>query len=290
MTGGPIGVVTVVQGRHRHLRGQLRSLRAQRAAGPWVHIVVAMGDPLIDDVVREHGTADTVVVHLEVPPDGELPLARARNAGAAAALESAATLLVFLDVDCLATPTLLADYRAATSDSPAAATPVLWCGEVAYLPPLPEGYEEYPLSELDDWATPHVARPSVPAGAVQHSPDLNLFWSLNFAVTAEDWARIGGFHPGYRGYGGEDTDLAAVVGSLGGSIGWIGGARSHHQHHPTSSPPWQHLSAIVRNAELFRSRWGRFPMEGWLTAFAEAGAVDYDPEAGVLRLTGRTPS
>lgn len=279
-----LGVVTIVGGRHRHLRGQLRSLLQQHNCGPIVHVVVAMGDAEIAPLVRVEGAPGTIVLELEILPDGELPLAAARNAGAAAALAAGAVALVFLDVDCLAHPTLLADYRKAMETHDPAAGPVLWCGEVAYLPPLPDGMDDYPLDDLDEWATPHTARPVVPAGQVAHSTDLKLFWSLNFAVTAADWSRIGGFHPGYQGYGGEDTDLAMTVGTQGGTIGWIGGARSHHQYHSTSSPPWQHLSAIVRNAHVFRARWGWFPMEGWLAAFAEAGAVDYQPASGRLRL------
>ena len=42
------------------------------------------------------------------------------------------------------------------------------------------------------------------------------------------------------------------------------GARAYHQHHPSSSPPVQHLADILRNGALFRRRWGRWPMEGWL--------------------------
>lgn len=289
-----VAVVTIAAGRHDHLRGQLRSLRRQHFSSPFRHIVVSMGDPQVKAVVAEEtdrgrsadrrtGAQEVEVLEIAVGADGELPLAAARNIGAAAALDGGADLLVFLDVDCLAGPGLLEDYRRAVADDTSTG-PVLWCGEVAYLPPLPDHLTAYPLDELDALAAPHPARPTVSAGDVVHSDDLRLFWSLNFAVTADDWRRLGGFHLGYHGYGGEDTDFAATADSLGGTIGWIGGARCHHQYHPTSSPPWQHLSAIVRNATLFHHRWGRFPMEGWLTAFAAAGAVDYRPDDGVLQL------
>lgn len=287
MIVGSVAVITIVAGRHRHLTRQLRSLRGQRPSDAFRHVVVSMGDPMIEAVVRRDGGPDTIVLMVDRGPDGELPLAAARNAGAATALATGADLLVFLDVDCLAHPALVADYRDAVEKAARTTGPVLWCGEVAYLPPLPDGIDDYPLDDLDDWAAPHAARPVVSPRSVRFSTDLKMFWSLNFAVTADDWSRIGGFHHGYQGYGGEDTDLAMTVGAQGGSIGWVGGARSHHQYHPTTSPPRQHLTAIVRNAHVFRSRWGWFPMQGWLTAFAEDGAVEYRPDEGVLRLTER---
>lgn len=39
----------------------------------------------------------------------------------------------------------------------------------------------------------------------------------------------------------------------------------------------QHLEAIVRNANVFRDRWGWFPMEGWLERFAELGLAELEP-------------
>ena len=81
----------------------------------------------------------------------------------------------------------------------------------------------------------------------------------------------GGFCEEYRGYGGEDTDVAATVRDLGGALFWVGGAPAHHQHHPTQDPPVQHLAAIVRNAAVFHRRWGWWPMTGWLERFRAAG-------------------
>lgn len=297
-TTGTVGIVTVVHGRHRHLRRQLASSARLRRTTALHHVVVAMGDEAISALVAGNDAWDagrrTEVVDVDVPDDGELPLAASRNAGAAAALAAGADLLVFLDVDCLAGPDLVADYLAAMAKNAAAQQdrptgPLLWCGQVGYLPALPADVTDYPLDALDEWASPHPARPVPPPGTTQFSRDVRLFWSLNFAVTADDWSRIGGFHTGYRGYGGEDTDLAVGVAALDGGLGWVGGAQAFHQHHPTSSPPWQHLHAVVRNATLFHQRWGWYPMQGWLAAFADAGVIDFRAEQGVLRVTGRPP-
>lgn len=290
-----IGIVTIVHGRHRHLRRQLASLDRLPGTSLVHQVVVAIDDHDVAGVVCEQRAASDVtrtvlVVELAGGRNAGLPLAEARNVGAAAAVDLGAEVLLFLDVDCLADPSLVEDYRAAIASPPPGRSgmpggPLLWCGQVAYLPALPLGVTDYPLDDLDDWASPHPARPLLAAGAVQFSQDVRLFWSLNFAITADDWHWSGGFHAGYRGYGGEDTDFAVGIAALDGGLAWVGGARVFHQHHPTSSPPWQHLDAIIRNATVFRERWGRYPMEGWLSAFAEAGAIDYQPQLGILRAT-----
>ena len=43
-----------------------------------------------------------------------------------------------------------------------------------------------------------------------------------------------------------------------------------------SRPPVEHVDDIVRNAEIFRRRWGATPMLGWLEAFEERGLVERD--------------
>lgn len=106
----------------------------------------------------------------------------------------------------------------------------------------------------------------------------DLFWSLSFAVRAETWQgiaeRFGGFDPGFSGYGGEDTDFARNLAAHGIELYWVGGAHAFHQHHPVSSPPWEHLDDILANTAYFRSKWGEDAMVGWLEQFAAAGAIE----------------
>lgn len=297
--GGTVAVLTIVSGRHDHLRGQLLGLAAQTEPPAW-HVVASMGDPgvraVLDDVPVAPGTR-RVVVDVPLPTDGELPLARARNAAAAAATERGAEVLVLLDVDCVPSPGLVATYVAAASsdvvrDVPG---PSLLCGPVAYLPPEVRVTSADDLAALPGAAEPHRARPAPPSGEVVLAGEDQwwLFWSLSFAATARDWQRAGGFCEDYRGYGGEDTDVAATVRSLGGSLFWVGGADAHHQHHPVESPPVRHLAAIVRNAGVFHGRWGWWPMTGWLERFGEAGLVTYDATTDTWSLaepTSPTPT
>jgi GT2 family glycosyltransferase len=213
---------------------------------------------------------------VELPlSDGKLPLASARNAGAVAALGVGAELLVFLDVDCVPSETLLARYHFA-AHLPLCSSGVL-SGPVAYLPESAKGMDPGTWPAL---ATPHRARPVPRDGDVVLGDDPNLFWSLSFAVTARTWRRIGGFCEDYRGYGGEDTDYSRLAAKVGAALWWVGGATAFHQHHFTQRPPVDHLDDILRNGELFHRRWGVWPMLGWLEEFRELGLVDVDPTSG----------
>ncbi len=287
--GLPVAVLTLAHGRHDHLRGQIAGLAAGDRR-PDLHVVVAMDDPRVRMVAQEAWAAaptvagpatEVVVVDLPADPRG-LPLARARNAAADAARERGAHHLVLLDVDCIPGAGTVATYarELASRHTREAAHPAVLCGDVAYLPPLPEGQQGWAapadLARLREVARHRPDRVLLPAGRRLPEPDLRQFWSLSFALTAEDFAATGGFCEDYVGYGGEDTDFAQVVGARGGSLTWVGGATAYHQHHASRTPPVEHLEAIVRNAGVFADRWGWWPMEGWLAAFRERGLAAPD--------------
>lgn len=279
-TGGRVALVTIARGRHAHLTAQVAHL-GRGARRPDRHIVVSMGDdeiaPLLSDV------PDTDVLRIDADPT-RLPLAAARNAGAAAALADGADSLVFLDVDCLPGRRLIERYARVTSatddcDGPGEAMPVIWSGPVHYLPPLEQGRTSYTDTDLA-MSRPHAARPVPEDDRLLDEPRLELFWSLSFALTATTWHRLGGFCEDYVGYGAEDTDLARVLRREGGRLTWVGGATAYHQHHPTTVPPIQHVAPIVRNANVFHRRWGDYPMLGWLREFEASGLVTHDEVSG----------
>lgn len=278
-------VVTIVHGRHDHLREQIWVLRTVAPATR--HVVVAMDDPAIDEVVgHEPGTT---VLHVEGDPLG-LPLARARNIGSEAAIAGGAELVILLDVDCVPGPQLVTAYERAASWAPGS----LLSGPVTY---LDEGVGvPLDVSQFDRLTAPHPARPAPPAGELERGGDHNLFWSLSCAMTATTWRAVGGFHEGYVGYGAEDTDFGRSARARGIDLVWVGGAHAYHQFHPVSRPPVEHLTDIVRNANTFRRRWDEWPMQGWLDEFARRDLVTFDGDALALtgsrcvRATGRRPS
>ena len=271
-------LITIAQGRHDHLRRQQRMIgRSERPIDD--RVVVAIEDPALGAVVAHHPVdgVDSAVVELAGDTTG-LPLAAARNAGAAAALQRGAELLIFLDVDCLPDPALVGSYTQAARQTEIADT--LLCGPVAYLPPPPpSGYD---VRRLRDHP-PHRARPAPDAGRWQIGGDPRLFWSLSFAVTARTWEQIGGFDEDYLGYGAEDTDFAFTARKTGVGLTWVGGALAFHQWHPTTTPPTHHLDDILRNGSLFARRWGRWPMEGWLSDFAAQGLIEWDETTQLWR-------
>ncbi|MBA3783353.1 MAG: glycosyltransferase family 2 protein [Nocardioides sp.] len=252
-----VSVVTIAHGRHAHLRAQRASL-ALSVRPPDEHVVVAIADPVLE---REGSDAS-------LPSDKRgLPLAAARNLGARVALDRGTDVLVFLDVDCLAGRSLIDSYIDAVCHHPG----TVWSGPVTYLdPPAHSGYD---LDRLDELDAPHPARPAPQPGELQHGHDPDLFWSLSFACSADSWQRSGGFCERYVGYGGEDTDFGHSAVRSGLALGWVGAARAYHQWHPVSRPPVEHVKDIVRNAAIFRERWGRTPMLGWLEAFERDGLV-----------------
>jgi len=255
-----------------HLRHQLAALAGHRDVR---RIVVWVGDDAPPELDAE------MVVGVPPGADG-LRLGAARNAGASAAVDAGAQLLIFLDADCVPGPDLVARYRAASESHPDA----VLCGPVTYLAPGVDVDDPHALAVA---TAPHASRPNPGDRHVQRATaaEYALFWSLSFAVTAATWSRTARFDEGYEGYGGEDTDFAYSLRLRGIPIAWVGGAHAYHQHHPTSSPPWQHLDDILRNGSRFAARWGEWPMTGWLEAFAEAGAVSWDGSTWRRDGTGR---
>ncbi len=269
-------VITVAHGRHDHLRRQHEMLwRSSVRADDY--FLVAIDDPAL---ARWHPCPPVVTVIPFVGGSVELPVAGARNAGAVEALRRGADLLVFLDVDCLPSPDMIASYVKAAEHREHGSS--LLCGAVAYLPPPPPG--GYDLDRLDGHP-PHRSRPTPAPGELQPTGEHRLFWSLSFAVTREVWERVGGFCEEYRGYGAEDTDFAQLAKSVGVDLTWVGGATAYHQWHATSSPPVQHVDDILRNGAIFARRWGWWPMEGWLAQFVELGLIRWDDAAQGYRRT-----
>ena len=265
-------VVTVVHGRHDHLREQVRVLR--RVAPAVHHVVVAIDDREVPVILEQVGR--TTVLEVASDPLG-LPLAAARNAGVEQALSDGAARVVLLDVDCVPGPRLVARYAEAflRAGDALLCGPVTYLGEDQRVPADPE--------DLTRMRSPHPARPDPADGELLRHGDTNLFWSLSCALSEPTWRRIGGFDEGYVGYGAEDTDFGRLARSRGVDLVWVGGADAFHQFHPVSTPPVEHVADIVRNATLFHRRWGEWPMQGWLEELARMGLVTWEPDRLLLR-------
>ena len=217
-----ICVLTILRGREAHLANLLRGL-ARQTRPPDEMVIGVMGERPVAIGVETPFPVRQVLV-----PGDPLPLARARNAAARAARGST---LVFLDVDCIPAPGLVADYARALRDWPG-----LLMGEVLY---LPSGATD------GDWTTEgfaavaerHSDRQGPPPAGVRLCNDYRCFWSLNFALSAERFAASGGFDEAYAGYGGEDTDFGRTLDAHRIPIGWMKGGSPIASTTPTSTTP-----------------------------------------------------
>ena len=270
MTG--LSVLTLVKNRARHLDRLIEGLD-RSACRPLELIIVDMSDEPVDPGPR--GGFPTMIVPLAT--EG-LPLAAARNL---AAERAQGDRLLFLDVDCIPTTGLAGRMDEALRDEDA-----LVCAEVRYLA-ADAVRDDWTETGLAEGARPHPVR-NFPTSGRRYEENAGLFWSLTFGIRRDTFARVGGFDEGFEGYGAEDTDFGFRCREAGLPLVFIGGPGSLHQHHGVYDPPLQHFEPILENARRFRQRWGFWPMEGWLKAFAERGLVGLDG-ATLERLRDPTP-
>ncbi|MCK5930936.1 MAG: glycosyltransferase [Fulvimarina manganoxydans] len=242
----------------------MRSLAAQ----------TRLPDELVIAFMQEGAEPDLPEIGLPVRaltvPGEALPLAKARNAAAAAAKGDT---LVFLDVDCIASPMLVESFERAVASERG-----LFLGEVLY---LPEGAVRAPLdfAALDAAGIVHPSKPAMPQTGWRREPNAGEFWGLSFALRKALWTDLGGMDERFTGYGGEETDLAARLDKAGVPVWWTANARAYHQHHPVHIPPLNHFGSIVENARRFYDTHRRWCMTYWLGQFAETGLIEWT-EAG----------
>ena len=269
----PVSVCTLVRNRRSNLENLLLGLR--QSAHPVAELVVVhmneapyAGLPAAPFPVRQ--------VRLDNAANN-LPLAQARNR---AVREARQELLILLDVDCIPHPEMVGRLVRDVQK-----TGGLVMGTIRYL--QPEGNAPgWNFEQLEARSVPHERRPVVPAGEVLAEPNYALFWSLCFACTRATWAQIGGFDESFPGYGGEDTDFAFTAEKLGVPF-HLSEATCYHQYHAICRPPLSNFDNIVRNSQVFRRKWDRWCMEGWLAAFAARDLIDWTESGKGVRVLRR---
>ncbi len=260
-----ISVLTLTRNRTHHLRNLLKGL-ARSSQVPDECIVVHMNEaaePLSDLTERLPFPCYHHSYHSEV---SDLPLAQARNF---AAQQATGDALLFLDVDCVPCEVMVEAYDWAILEAPEAIT----MGSVRYLQQqLGDRWTEpFLLSQ----SKPHPKRDISRVSPLIIEPDYGLFWSLSFCLRRTIFEQLGKFSECYPSYGAEDTDFAWKARSQGVPLLWVPDALSFHQYHHSETPPWNNFHSIIHNAKIFRRRWGHWPMESWLSVFAEEGYLDW---------------
>ncbi len=264
-----VSVITLVHGRKSHLENLVIGLN-QSTTPPQELVIVHMNERSEYSLPSTSFPQHRYQVNSS---DTKIPLAKARNEGVRQAKYD---FFVFLDVDCIPSPTLVADYLRATQQFNG-----LIMGEIRYLPKhtLPTSWQ---TSELEQWGVPHPSRPVVNK-LVEPTNQYELFWSLNFAITRKNFEAIGGFDTQYQGYGAEDTDLAFTARHKNISFA-LCSATCYHQHHAVYRPPLQHFRDIVANALRFYEKWQTWPMEGWLQEFVNRGLIQWSEEEATIKI------
>lgn len=254
-----VTALTIASGRAAHLRNVIAGFQAQDHK-PCEMIIGVMQAEDYTDLPR----TDFPIRQIRVTAP-ELPLAAARNAVADAATGDA---LMFVDVDCVPAPDFVAGYLRRMEGQTG-----LFMGEVLYLPDgaMAQGLD---FAKFAETAVRHSDRQGPPAKGIAPCADYRCFWSLNFAMWARDWKAGPRFDEAFTGYGGEDTDFGRAWSEQGLPIWWIAGGRVYHQYHPHCMPPVHHLHSVLRNAEVFASKWGHRTMEHWLHAFRLMGLIE----------------
>ena len=253
-----VSVCTLAFGRGNHLTNLVRGLLEQDCAPD--ELVIAVMQQTAYELPETPFPVRQVLLE-----DHGIPLAAARNR---AATEARGELLVFLDVDCIPAPGLIADYLrvAETHDG-------VFMGEVAYLPKdaTEQGID---FALFDRLGVKHSERAGAPEAEIMACRDYRCFWSLNFAMSAQSFERVGGFDEQYCGYGGEDTDFGRMVVTSDLPLWWVRGAKAYHQYHPHHMPPVHHLDSVLANAHRFLDKWGEPTMQHWLRAFVLMGLIE----------------
>ena len=223
-------IVTIVKGRRKQLANLLDSIKRSTIL-PYDIQVVCMDD--LDGIETIDGL--NVSIHLMNDPH-TLPLAAARNMGITA---TKTDNVIFIDVDCLVSPTLFASLlMALQADNIIAAYPL-------YLSMVPDTGN---YSALKPQAVPHPSREQIPFGQpVEHL----LFWSLIFAIQKQTFEKVGGFDESFIGYGAEDTDFAMMFHKAGVKQIFV---RDYvlHQYHDKYDPPLNYFDSIIENATRYK--------------------------------------
>lgn len=247
-------IVTIVKGRRKQLANLLDAVKASTIL-PYDIQVVCMDN--LEGIVTPDGL--NVNIHL-IEETHELPLAAARNLGITA---TKTDNVIFIDVDCIVSPTLFANLlMVLEAETIISAYPL-------YLPVVPDTGN---YGNLKHKAVTHPARERIPVG---QPVDPLQFWSLIFAIRKQTFERINGFDESFVGYGAEDTDFAMMFHKADVKLIFI---RDYvlHQYHDKHDPPVNHFDSIIENATRYWQKWDVMPMQRWLKAFEDMGLIKID--------------
>ena len=281
-------IIIIVSGRRTHLKNVLDGI-SNNTIIPTEVIIVFMNEKGSQNLKLETQKNaqnpfpfDLQLIDL-ILPSHRLPLAEARNTGARSAKTE---MLLFLDVDCIPSPTYFDKMATCLSkfiDNDFMKTGLVM-GTPRYLGYLSEEQKEIAkdIDFLMENSQFHPHRPTFESfenkESCQRMEHYELFWSLCFGISKTNFEKIGGFDTNFVGYGGEDTDFAFLAREKNIPF-YLSDAIVFHQQHAVSSPPLGHFEDIVTNANAFQKKWKRWAMESWLTEFKKLGLIEWNEKS-----------
>lgn len=256
--GPRVAVITAGHDQHDAHMDQVAAMD-RAVVGPDLHVVISMGDR---DLTRgrvplHHDRWSTIVKAMPPGPRRSREML-ARDAGARAALEDGAQLLIFLDPDALPSLHLVERYADALAE-PSGEGPRVLCGGLVDPGPRPEtGYDWPHLDKLvtEDLASGHHAG-RLGAGGVTVEAHAELFRSASFGISADDLESVGGIVDPDLDGDDHDLDFASRLLGAGGSLAWLGGVAALRRPRSLDQVTAADLDALARAANRFEERNGR---------------------------------
>ena len=198
-----------------------------------------------------------VIEHVVDNKEGKMLYAGPRNKGFEL---SSSDRVIFLDADCICSPTLFDSLLLDVNDS------TIISGKPRFLTMVPT-HANY--GQLTSQAVKHPKRELVPVDTnVSH----NYFWSMVFAITRNAFNGIGRFDEDFKGYGGEDSDFAERFSKKNYNLKFVDDFVLH-QYHDKFDPPLHQIESICLNANLFYKKHGEHTMLKWISVFEDMGYV-----------------
>ena len=278
-----VSVITTCYGRNDHLYNLLSSLEHGSVKPAEIIIVNDDADP---ERLAEYNlnllqipTTAALISTSGIVNTKKFDIGHNRNLGAKHASHEA---LIFLDVDCLVNSTFIEQMVLKLTKY----LDGLLMGQPKYLTrPLTE--DESVDLKNGNLESPYLNQLSIynpyrhnfdsdqsyeSSTTIIETDDYGAFWSLCFAITRQQFLKIGGFDLEYVGYGAEDTDFGFTARELGIKL-YLTADVVYHQQHSVYRPPLNHLDSIVVNANRFFDKWQHWPMQGWLQEFVTMGLI-----------------
>ena len=252
-----ISICTIYAKRELHLKNLILGLTH---TSPFKELVIVTMNDELPVLTQVDFPIKTAAINSD---RHSLPLAAARNKCAEIATGEK---IIFLDVDCIVHPNLIEvfNYHLQQEDA-------IYQGSIRYLDSSWQ-QDNWTYNSLQIQSSFHPLQGNKVIDRQKIFHPYELFWSLCFGIKKKTFIDLGGFDESFKGYGGEDTDLAFTARSHSVPLYKIS-ALAYHQFHPSYSPPLNHLAEIVSNALVFEQKWHILPMDKWLNRFAEMGYV-----------------